>query len=64
MRKERKWAGGFSSKETLRFSVGTGLTKRGGCPLLRPYVCWWEWSIALDKSQAVVWRCGLCEHLL
>lgn len=33
--KERKWGGGFSSKETLRFSVGSGLAKRGGCPLLR-----------------------------
>lgn len=35
VRKERRWVGGFSSEETLRFSVGTELGKRGGCPLLR-----------------------------
>lgn len=35
VRKERKWAGGFSSKESLRFSVESGLAKCGGCPLLR-----------------------------
>lgn len=31
----RKRGGGFSSKETLRFSVGNGLAKCGGYPLLR-----------------------------
>lgn len=32
---ERERGGGFSSKETLRFSVESKLAKRGGCPLLR-----------------------------
>lgn len=52
MRKERKWAGGFSSKETLRFSVASGLAKCGGCLLL-------DLLLGVEHCISQITGCGL-----